>query len=114
MADVGAGLGYFTPRLARLVGARGRVLAVDLQQQMLDRIAALKLENVRLVLGGESDPHLAPQAVDLVLLANSYHEFAQPAVMLAALKRSLKPGGAWWWSSMRSKTQASPSRPCIA
>ena len=93
VADVGAGLGYFTPRLARLVGARGQVLAVDLQQQMLDRIAALKLENVRLVLGGESDPHLAPQTIDLVLLANSYHEFALPAVMLAALRRALKPGG---------------------
>jgi putative heme-binding domain-containing protein len=93
VADVGAGLGYFTPRLSRAVGPAGHVVAVDLQQEMLDRIGALHLSNVSTVLGGESDPRLAAQSVEWILLANSYHEFAQPALMLAALRRALKPGG---------------------
>jgi putative heme-binding domain-containing protein len=97
VADLGAGAGYFTWRLARRVGPRGKVIAVDIQQQMLDLTAAeLKkrnITNVDLVLGTEQDPHLAPGALDLVLIANAYHEFSQPELVMAAVRRSLKPNG---------------------
>ena len=97
VADLGAGTGYFTRRLARRVGSKGRVIAVEIQQRMLDRIAEdLKnhnITNVELVLGGERDPRLPERALDLVLIANAYHEFSEPESILAAVRRSLKPLG---------------------
>jgi putative heme-binding domain-containing protein len=97
VADLGAGSGYFTWRLARRVGPQGKVLAVDIQQEMLDLIAQdLKkrnLTNVELLLGSERDPKLPAGALDLVLIANAYHEFSEPEAILAAVRRSLKPNG---------------------
>ena len=97
VADVGSGTGYFTWRLAQKVGPKGRVFAVDVQQTMLDQTAAVlkkhQLSNVQLVLGKETDPLLPAGAFDLVFIANSYHEFSQPEAMMAAVSRSLKPGG---------------------
>jgi putative heme-binding domain-containing protein len=97
VADLGAGTGYFTWRLAQRVGKHGKVLAVDIQQQMLDRVAedvkARGLGNVKLVLAGKNDPHLPEQALDLVFIAHAYHEFAEPEATMAAVRRSLKPGG---------------------
>jgi putative heme-binding domain-containing protein len=97
VVDLGAGTGYFTWRLARRVGPRGRVIAVDIQQAMLDRIAIdLKkrnLTNVEVVLGDAGNPRLPAREVDLVLIANSYHEFSQPEAMLAAVRQCLKPNG---------------------
>lgn len=97
VADIGAGSGYFTVRLSRLVGPTGRVKAVDIQQEMLDLLAARlkreRIENVDLVLGGESDPRLEPGSVDLVLMVDVYHEFAFPYEMMQRIVRSLRPGG---------------------
>jgi putative heme-binding domain-containing protein len=97
VVDLGAGAGYFTWRLAQGVGPRGRVLAVDVQQAMLDRIAEevrrRHLRNVELMLGTETDPRLPAGAADLVLIANAYHEFRKPAEMLAAVRTSLKGSG---------------------
>jgi putative heme-binding domain-containing protein len=97
VVDLGAGAGYFTWRLAQRVGSEGRVIAVDIQQAMLDRVAAevrrRALFNVQLVLGVETDPKLPAGSADLVLIANAYHEFSQPAAMMAAVRRSLKPNG---------------------
>ena len=97
VADLGAGTGYFTWRLARRVGPSGKVFAVDVQQNMLDVVAReLKkrnLSNVELLLGGESDPRLPVGALDLVFIANSYHEFSEPETIIAAVRRSLKPDG---------------------
>jgi putative heme-binding domain-containing protein len=97
VADVGAGAGYFTWRLARRVGAQGKVIAVEIQRAMLDLIASelnqRDIHNVELVLGAEHDPRLPPAALDLVLVANAYHEFSRPEQMMAAIRRSLKPGG---------------------
>jgi putative heme-binding domain-containing protein len=97
VADVGAGAGYFTWRLAQRVGAKGKVIAVDIQQTMLDLIARdiekHSLTNVALVLGDERDPRLPDGAVDLVFIANAYHEFSQPESMMAAVRRCLKPHG---------------------
>jgi putative heme-binding domain-containing protein len=97
VVDLGAGAGYFTWRLAQRVGPQGKVLAVEVQRQMLDLIAEearkRSLTNVELVLGGEHDPRLPEAAVDLVLIANSYHEFSDPEPMMAAVLRCLKPDG---------------------
>lgn len=97
VADIGAGTGYFTWRLARQVGSSGTVIAVDLQQAMLDRTAETvkqhQLANVRLVRSTERDPKLPPQSVDVVFIAHSYHEFGDPETMMEGVRRSLKPGG---------------------
>lgn len=97
VADLGAGTGYFTWRLAQRVGPRGKVIAIDIQQKMLDLVAKEvkqhDLHNVDLVLGGEHDPHLPEKSLDLVLIAYAYHEFSQPEEIMGAVRRSLKPGG---------------------
>ena len=97
VADVGAGSGYFTVRLAARVGAKGRVYANDLQPEMLKMLAArLARENVRnvtLVQGAIDDPKLAASSLDLVLMVDVYHEFSEPQKMLRALRTALKPGG---------------------
>ena len=97
VADVGAGSGYFTVRLAARVGAKGRVYANDLQPEMLKMLAArLARENVRnvtLVQGALDDPKLAASSIDLVLMVDVYHEFSEPQRMLRALRTALKPGG---------------------
>ena len=93
IADVGAGTGYFTWRLARRTGANGKVIAVEIRREMLDQIAQRNLENVTLVLGTETDPKLPPASIDLAFVANAYHEFSHPREMMAAIRGSLKPGG---------------------
>jgi SAM-dependent methyltransferase len=97
VADLGSGTGYFTWRLAEQVGPKGRVLAVDVQQKMLDltkaAVAQHKLNNVEYVLATDTDPRLPEKAVDLVFIAYAYHEFADPEAIMASVRRSLKPGG---------------------
>ncbi len=97
VADVGSGTGYFTWRLAQEVGPTGKVLAIDVQQSMLDltkaAVTAHKLTNVEYALATDQDPRLPEKALDLVFIAYAYHEFAEPEAMMAAVRRSLKPGG---------------------
>jgi ubiquinone/menaquinone biosynthesis C-methylase UbiE len=97
VADVGAGSGYYTFRLAQAVGPEGKVLAVDIQKEMLDlirsRMKARGITNVKPILGTEIDPKLPPWSVDLILLVDVYHEFSFPYEMTEAMVRSLKPGG---------------------
>jgi ubiquinone/menaquinone biosynthesis C-methylase UbiE len=97
VADVGAGSGYYTVRLARVVGSTGRVYATDIQPEMLalvrKKVDAERLSNVELVLGTPSDPRLPAASVDLILMVDVYHELADPQAMLRALKRALRPGG---------------------
>ena len=96
VADIGAGTGYFSFRIAERVPA-GKVLAVDIQQEMLDIIAARQADgapaNVEPVLGDEKDPNLADSSVDLILIVDAYHEFSHPYEMGSAMARALKPGG---------------------
>ena len=97
VADVGAGSGYMTVRLARAVGSTGRVLAVDIQPEMIerltDRVHREMLTNVTAVLGAADDPKLPPGSVDLELMVDVYHELAAPQRMLQHLRSALKPGG---------------------
>lgn len=97
VADIGAGTGYYTRRLAKAVGDRGVVYAVEIQQEMLDiltnKLASEKVLNVRPVLGTITDPKLPRASVDLVLMVDVYHEFDHPFEMVEAMCRALKPGG---------------------
>ena len=97
VADIGAGTGYFSRRLAARVGPSGSVLAVDIQPEMLEllrqKMSEAGVSNVTPVLGTVNDPHLPTNAVDLALMVDVYHEFDFPAEMMAAIVASLKPGG---------------------
>lgn len=96
-ADVGAGSGYMTIRLARRVGPAGTVYANDIQPEMLSilssRVKAAGFANVIPVLGTGSDPRLPAATVDLALLVDVYHEFAAPQAMLRRLRESLSSNG---------------------
>ena len=95
VADIGAGTGFFSFRLAPLV-PRGRVLAVDIQPEMItelkQRQAKNGLRNVEPVLGTITDPHLPADAVDVVLIVDAYHEFDHPREMGQAIRNALRPG----------------------
>jgi SAM-dependent methyltransferase len=97
VADVGAGSGFYSFKLAPLVGEKGKVLANDIQPEMLDiikkRAKELNVTNVEPVLGTIADPKLPPAGVDLILLVDVYHEFDHPYEMTEAMVKSLKPGG---------------------
>lgn len=97
VADIGAGSGYYTFRIAKLVGAKGKVLAVDIQKEMLDiirgRMKKDSVENVEPIMGEEADPKLKDGSVDTILLVDVYHEFSFPYEMTEKMVKSLKPGG---------------------
>jgi len=97
VADLGAGSGYFTFRLAAKAGKCGKVLAVDIQDEMLaairQRAAALRVTNVEEVKGAETDPHLPTGALDVVLMVDVYHELAYPYEVMTHVREALKPGG---------------------
>ena len=96
VADIGAGTGYYAFRLAAKV-PQGKVLAVDIQQEMLDLLAANAktrgVTNVEPVIGTTSDPKLPKGGVDVVLMVDAYHEFDHPREMMNAIVAALKPGG---------------------
>jgi ubiquinone/menaquinone biosynthesis C-methylase UbiE len=97
VADIGAGSGWFTIRLARRVGPQGVVYAEDVQSEMINaitrRVQKEGLTNVRAVRGQNSDPRLPAGSLDAVLVVDAYHEVEDRVTMLANLKRALKPQG---------------------
>lgn len=97
IADVGAGSGFYSRRLARAVAPDGVVYANDIQPGMLDALRAnaarQRITNIIPVLGTVNDPKLPKATFDWVLLVDVYHEFQQPRPMLAAIRTCLKPGG---------------------
>lgn len=97
VADIGAGTGYVTRRLAEKTGRKGIVYAVDIQPEMLEllqeRLIQESLFQVVPVMGSITTPHLPPGHLDLVVMVDVYHEFSYPYEMLDAIVRSLKPGG---------------------
>lgn len=114
VADIGAGTGYFSLRIAPLV-PKGRVLAVDIQPEMLDMIRGKQREtgigNVEPVLGAIDDPKLAPTSVDLVLMVDVYHEFSHPREMMLAIVAALKPGGRVALVEYRGEDAGVPIKP---
>ncbi len=96
VADIGAGTGYFSFRIAQKI-PQGKVLAVDIQPEMLEMIEFLKKENniinVEPVLGTINNPNLPESSVDLALMVDAYHEFSYPYEMMQGLVKALKPGG---------------------
>jgi len=97
VADVGAGSGYYSSRIAERVGPQGTVYAVDIQPEMLDflrmQMKQRRVTNVTPVLGTETDPKLPAGALDLAVMVDVYHELEYPYEMLAAIVKALKPGG---------------------
>jgi ubiquinone/menaquinone biosynthesis C-methylase UbiE len=97
VADIGAGGGWFTVRLARRVGPNGIIYAEDVQPQMVEairrRVDREGLHNVRTLKGDPADPRLAPDSVDAVLIVESTQEFADAVELLRRLVAALKPGG---------------------
>lgn len=97
VADIGAGSGYYTRRMALDVAPDGKVFAVDIQPEMLliltNKLTAEGITNVVPVLGAINDPKLPENSVDLALMVDVYHEFSHPYEMMTALCRSLKPAG---------------------
>jgi tRNA A58 N-methylase Trm61 len=97
VADVGAGTGYMSLRLAKRVGPAGKVYANDIQPEMLRRLrenaAKAGLTNIETVQGEEADPKLPQGRMDLLLLVDVYHEFSKPRQMIDKIRESMKPDG---------------------
>ena len=97
VCDLGSGDGYHTLQMAPKVGPSGKVVAVDIQPQMLQelsrRMAANKIGNIDTILGDLWDPKLQAESIDLVLMVDVYHEFSHPVQMLSAIRKALKPTG---------------------
>lgn len=97
IADIGAGSGYHVFRMAPLVGDKGKIYAVDIQKEMLDiirdRMKKGQVKNIEPVMGDGADPKLPDDSVDMILMVDVYHEFAQPFEMTQKLVKALKPGG---------------------
>ena len=97
VCDLGCGNGFYTLQLAKMVGEKGLVYAVDIQQEMLhlldERAKELGINNVKPVLGSVIDPKLPTASQDLILLVDVYHEFSHPEQMQQAMRKALKPNG---------------------
>ena len=97
VADIGVGTGYFARRISRIIGPKGTVYGVDIQQEMLDLLGRnLKnagIKNVEGVLGTISNPNLPANTIDLVLMVDVYHEFSHPYEMMQNICNALKTGG---------------------
>lgn len=116
VADIGAGSGYFSWRMAQKVGPKGAVYAVEIQQEFLDILMANVRkrdlsEIVKPVLGTVQDPKLPAGAVDTILLVDVYHEFDYPYEMAVAMARALKPGGRIVFVEYRGEDPGVPIKP---
>ncbi len=115
IADVGAGTGYYTVPLARRVGAKGRVVATDVQPDMLRKLAAKLrtegLDNVKTVLATEADAGLEPASFDLALMVDVYHELAKPFETLAQIRCALNERGRLALLEYRAEDPAVAIRP---
>jgi ubiquinone/menaquinone biosynthesis C-methylase UbiE len=114
VADVGAGSGYMTVKMAQRVGPTGKVYANDIQPEMLEllrrRLVKEKITNVEPVLGTFDDPKLPTGALDLILMVDVYHEFSEPQKMLRRMREQLKSGGRLVLLEYRKEDPAIPIR----
>lgn len=115
VADVGAGVGYHSIRLARRVGPKGTVLAADVQPEMIRMLKANAREagvkNIRPVLCTQADTKLPDGKVDLILMVDVYHECTEPDVVLQGMRKALKPGGRLVLVEFRGEDPDVPIRP---
>ena len=115
VADVGAGVGYTSVKIARRVGPTGTVLATDVQPEMLRMLAAnaqgLGVKNIKPILCTPIDPKLPENAVDLIIMVDVYHEFSEPEIMLKGLRKSLKPTGRLVLVEFRAEDPEVPIKP---
>lgn len=115
VADVGAGVGYHSLRLAKRVGPEGRVLATDVQPQMIRMLKAnakaAKARNIEALLSTQRDAKLPAEEVDLILMVDVYHECSDPETLLDNLFRALKPGGRLVLVEFRGEDPEVPIRP---
>ncbi len=115
VADIGAGSGYYSWRMAEQVGASGTVYAIDIQPEMIEilrrQMSQRGVANVKAILGTTTDPRLPASTLDLVLMVDVYHEFEYPYEMLGAIVRALKPGGRVVFVEYRGNDPAVPIKP---
>jgi ubiquinone/menaquinone biosynthesis C-methylase UbiE len=115
VADIGAGVGYHVWRLSDIVGPTGRVIGEDIQEGMIrlmkKNIDDRKLRNVEIVQGTPTDPKLPANAVDLVLMVDVYHEFADAVSMMRHIKDALKPDGRVVLVEFRKEDPSVPIQP---
>ncbi|MEX0269218.1 class I SAM-dependent methyltransferase [Leptolyngbyaceae cyanobacterium UHCC 1019] len=114
VADIGAGTGYFSFRMATLV-PNGKVLAVDVQPEMIEILNGLKqekrIETVESVLGSVTNPNLPLASVDLAIMVDAYHEFDHPREMMSAIAQALKPSGRVVLVEYRGENPLVPIKP---
>jgi ubiquinone/menaquinone biosynthesis C-methylase UbiE len=115
VCDMGCGNGFYTVKLAKMVGKKGQVYAVDIQPEMLvkleQRAKIAKVENYTPLLGSTVDPKLPEGKIDLILLVDVYHEFSNPEEMLANMRESLAPGGKIVLVEFRGEDPEVPIKP---
>jgi ubiquinone/menaquinone biosynthesis C-methylase UbiE len=115
VADIGAGTGYLSWRMAGLVGPRGKVYAVDIQPEMLQLLATHMAQhhttNFQAVLDTVTDARLPDQSIDLAIMVDVYHEFDHPFEMMQSLVRALKPDGRIVWVEYRGEDPDVPIKP---
>ena len=115
VGDVGAGTGFYSLRIAKLVSPNGKLFANDIQTPMLERLrknaAAHNINNIETVLGTESNPNLPANTLDLVVMVDVYHELSRPQRMLHAIRDSLKPDGQLVLLEFRKEDPTVPIRP---
>jgi ubiquinone/menaquinone biosynthesis C-methylase UbiE len=115
VADVGAGTGFYSVRIAKAIAPNGVVFANDIQPGMLAKLtanaAAQNVKNIVTILGTESDPKLPSGKLDLVLLVDVYHEFSRPQRMLDGIRESLKADGELVLLEFRKEDPSVPIRP---
>jgi ubiquinone/menaquinone biosynthesis C-methylase UbiE len=115
VADIGAGTGYLARRMAPAVMPGGKVLAVDVQPQMVamlqDSVRKSGLNQIQPLLGGDDDVRLPPASVDLAIMVDVYHELAYPYEVLASIVRALKPGGQLVFVEYRAEDPQVPIKP---
>ncbi len=114
VADIGAGTGYFSFRIAKLV-PQGKVLAVDIQPEMLaiieQRKADENVSNIEGVLGDVDNPNLPPNSIDAAIMVDAYHEFSHPFEMIEGLYNALRVGGRLFFLEYRGEDASIPIRP---
>ncbi|MEO6186365.1 MAG: class I SAM-dependent methyltransferase [Steroidobacteraceae bacterium] len=115
IADVGAGSGYLSRRMAPLVAPGGRILAVDIQPEMLALLAKVAADpryaNIQPVRGAVDDTNLPAGSVDVAIMVDVYHELEYPYEVLASIVRSLKPGGRVVFVEYRGEDADVPIKP---